>query len=42
MDTKLLEAIEAILRRGNDAIVRKKGNSIIVLEEKKTIRYSTQ
>lgn len=42
MGEKLMEAIAAILRRGNDAIVRKKGDSIIVLEEKRIIRYSTQ
>lgn len=42
MDKKAIEAILAILQRGNDAIIRKKGDSIIVLEEKKTIRYSAQ
>lgn len=42
MDKKAIEAILTILQRGNDAIIRKKGDSIIVLEEKKTIRYSAQ
>lgn len=45
MDEKLMEAmavIKEILRRGNDAVVRKKGDGVIVLEEKKTIRYSAQ
>lgn len=45
MDEKLREAmvaIKEILRRGNDAVVRKKGDGVIVLEEKKTIRYSAQ
>lgn len=42
MDQKAIEAIMAILQRGNDAVIRKKGNSVIVLEEKKTIRYSAQ
>ena len=41
MDEKIMQVIEAILRRGNDAVVRKKGDGVIVLEEKKTIRYST-
>lgn len=41
MDKKLIEAIEAILRRGNDAEVRKKGDGVIVLEVKKTIKHST-
>ncbi len=41
MDEKLIRAIEAILRRGNDAVVRKKGDRVIVLEDKKTIKYST-
>lgn len=42
MDQKAIEVIMAILQRGNDAVIRKKGDSIIVLEEKKTIRYSAQ
>ncbi len=42
MDQKAIEAIMAILQRGNDAVIRKKGDSVIVLEEKKTIRYSAQ
>lgn len=41
MDEKAIAAILAILRRGNDAIIRKKGSGIIVLEEEKKIRYST-
>jgi len=41
MDEKAIAAILAILRRGSDAIVRKKGGGIVVLEDKKTIRYST-
>ena len=35
-----IEAIEAILKRGHDAEVRRKGDGIIVLEVKKTIQYS--
>ena len=41
MDEKIIRAIEAILRRGNDAEVRKKGDGVIVLEVKKTIKHST-
>lgn len=41
MDDKLMQAIEAIIRRGNDAEVRRKGDGYIVLEVKKTIKYST-
>lgn len=39
---EMVEAIEAILKRGNDAEVRRKGDGYIVLEVKKTIKYSTQ
>jgi hypothetical protein len=42
MDDKLMQAIEAIIRRGNDAEIRRKGDGYIVLEVKKTIKYSTQ
>ena len=41
MDDKLMQAIEAIIRRGNDAEIRRKGDGYIVLEVKKTIKYST-
>lgn len=41
MDEKIIRAIEAILQRGNDAEVRKKGGGVIVLEVKKTIKHST-
>ena len=34
-----LKVIEAILRRGNDAEIRRKNNGYIVLEVKKTIKY---
>lgn len=36
-----MQTIEAIIRRGNDAEIRRKGNGYIVLEVKKTIKYST-
>lgn len=41
MDDKLMQTIDAIIRRGNDAEIRRKGDGYIVLEVKKTIKYST-
>ena len=41
MDNEIIKAIEAIIKRGNDAEVRRKGDGYIVLEVKKTIKYST-
>ena len=41
MDNETIKAIEAITNRGNDAEIRRKGNGYIVLEVKKTIKYST-
>lgn len=41
MDEKTIQAIELILKRGNDAEVRKKGDRVVVLEVKKTIKHST-
>jgi len=32
---------EAILKRGNDVEIRRKGDGYIVLEVKKTIKYTT-
>ena len=34
-----LKVIEAILKRGNDAEIRRKNNGYIVLEVKKFIRF---
>ena len=42
LDPQTIKAIEDIIRRGNDAEVRRKGDEYIVLEVKKTIKYSTQ
>ena len=36
-----LKVIEAILKRGNDVEIRRKGDGYIVLEVKKTIKYTT-
>lgn len=37
---QLIRAIEAILKRGNDVEIRRKGDGYIVLEVKKSIKYS--
>lgn len=41
MDNEAIKAIEAIIKRGNDAEVRRKGDGYIVLEVKKTIKHIT-
>lgn len=41
VDEKTLQVIEAILKRGNDAEIRRKGDGYIVLEVKKTIKHTT-
>ncbi len=40
MDNETIRAIEAIIKRGNDAEIRRKGDGYIVLEVKKTIRHT--
>ncbi len=35
------KATDAILKRGNNVEIRRKGDGYIVLEVKKTIKYST-
>ncbi|MEY8419824.1 hypothetical protein AALA83_11185 [Oscillospiraceae bacterium 44-5] len=40
LDQKTIAAIEAILKRGNDAKVRRKGSGCVVIEMKETIKYS--
>ena len=42
VDEKVIQAIEAIIKRGNDAEVRKRGDGVVVLEVEKTIRHCTQ
>lgn len=39
LDTAAVKAVEAILRRGNNAIIRKKGEKVVVLEEKRKTVY---
>ncbi len=41
MDQKTIKTIEEIVEKGNDAEVRKRGEKLIVLEVKKTIKHST-
>lgn len=38
---EVMQVVEAILKRGNDAEIRRKGDGYIVLEVKKTIKYTT-
>lgn len=38
MNEEIIKAIEAIIKRGNDVEIRRKGDGYIVLEVKKTIR----
>jgi len=40
MDEKTIQAIEDIIKRGNDAKVRRKGRGYVVVEIKETIQYS--
>lgn len=37
-----IKAIESIIKRGNDVEIRRKGDGYIVLEVKKTIKYTAQ
>lgn len=39
LDANAKAAIEAVLKRGNDAIVRRKGDSVVVMEEKRKTVY---
>lgn len=38
-DDKTMKAIDDILRRGNDVIIRKRKDSFIILEEQKKVIY---
>ena len=42
MDEKAWAIIKAIIQRGNDAIVRKKGVGYIVLEDKREIKFQAK
>lgn len=41
IDNEVIQAIEAILKRGNNAEVRRKGDGVIVLEVQKKIKYTS-
>ena len=41
MDEKAWAIIKAIIQKGNDAVVRKKGDGYIILEDKRTIQYKS-
>lgn len=38
---EMVQTIEAILKRGNNAEVRRKGDGVIVLEVQKKIKYQS-
>lgn len=40
LDKEAIAAIQKIIARGNDAEVRKRGDRVVVLEVRKTIKYS--
>ncbi len=39
VDEKTIQTIEQIIKRGNDAKVRRKGSGYVVVEVKETIKY---
>ncbi len=41
IDKEAESVIKSIIKNGNEAEIRKKGGGYIILEVKKTIRYST-
>lgn len=41
MDEKAWAIIKAIISKGNDAVVRKKSDGYIILEDKRTIQYQS-
>lgn len=41
MTAEMIKAVEAILKRGNDAEIRRRGGGVVVLEVKKEIKYSS-
>lgn len=42
MDEKAWAIIKAIIAKGNDAVVRKKGDGYIVLEDKREIKFQAK
>lgn len=41
IDKEMVQAIEAILKRGNNAEVRRKGDGVVILEVQKKIKYQS-
>lgn len=41
-ENEFLETVKQILKRGNDVEIKRKGDCYIVLEVKKTIKYTAQ
>lgn len=41
VDELAIKAIEAILKRGHDVRIQRKGDGIVILEEKREIKYRT-
>lgn len=39
MDEKTIKAIEAIIKRGSDVKIKRKGGGYVVVEVKETIKY---
>lgn len=37
----IMRVVDDILKRGNDAVIRKKQGGYVVIEDKKTVKYST-
>lgn len=42
MDEKAWAIIKAIISKGNDAVVRKKGDGYIVLEDKREVKFQAK
>lgn len=40
MNDEAIEAVKNIIKRGNEAEIRKRGDGYVILEVKKTIKYS--
>ena len=38
---EILQAIETILKRGNDAEIRRKGDGVVILEVQKKLKYQS-
>lgn len=41
IEKEMVRAIEAILKRGNNAEIRRKGDGVVILEVQKKIKYQS-